>query len=251
MPSKAITSLDVWLARAEEVLVEQRHHALSPSLGLLEDVGNLEWTTTLAALSEGLEGLLESLCRRPGRWVLIVEADRRRHQFWQALAFEDGSLVTETVSNHYLPDEHHWTRHQEERLLALGWAWLIRPHLTNWIHVEPTTSPVIGPIVEKARSTLREVFGLSDHDLVFVKLFSSALRGDTPASPQYTTEEDATPIPDADLREHAIDKQGAADDHSRIGRSQVARRYVRPNPEWSDDELDAWAERWLDQIVGA
>ena len=36
MVSKAIASLDAWLARAEEVLAEQREHGLSPSLGLLE-----------------------------------------------------------------------------------------------------------------------------------------------------------------------------------------------------------------------
>ena len=32
MVSKAIASLDAWLVRAEEVLAEQREHAISPSL---------------------------------------------------------------------------------------------------------------------------------------------------------------------------------------------------------------------------
>ena len=36
MPSKAIQRLDEWLTRAEEVLAEQREHAISPSLGLVE-----------------------------------------------------------------------------------------------------------------------------------------------------------------------------------------------------------------------
>jgi hypothetical protein len=195
MVSKAIASLDAWLARAEEVLAEQREHCISPSLGLSRPGGHLEWTTTFAALSDGLEGLLASLCRRPGRWIFIVEHAARSHLFWQALAFEDGSLVTETVSNHYLSEEHHWSREQEEQLLALGWEWHIRPYLTNWIDVQATTSPVIGPIAERTRTTLSEVFGLRDHDLVFVKMFSSAIRGGTPASAQYTTEEDAAPIP--------------------------------------------------------
>ena len=92
MVSRAIASLDAWLARAEKVLAEQRENAISPSLGLLEGGGHYEWTTTLAALSEGLGGLLESLCSRPGRWTLIVEDDHPRHLFWQALAYEDGSL---------------------------------------------------------------------------------------------------------------------------------------------------------------
>jgi hypothetical protein len=174
--SRAIASLDAWLARAEKVLAEQRENAISPSLGLLEGGGHYEWTTTLAALSEGLGGLLESLCSRPGRWTLIVEDDHHRHLFWQALAYEDGSLVTETVSNHYLPNENHWTRQQEEQLLALGWEWHIRPYLTNWINVQATTSPVIGPVVDRARRTLVDVFGLNDRDLVFVKLFSSEIR---------------------------------------------------------------------------
>jgi hypothetical protein len=45
MPSKAIASLDAWLARAEEVLAEQRENAISPSLGLSQGGGNYEWTT--------------------------------------------------------------------------------------------------------------------------------------------------------------------------------------------------------------
>src|ERR1039458_4896397 len=103
MVSKALQSLDAWLVRAEEVLAEQREHAISPSLGLLEGDGREEWTITLRDLSTGLGELLESLCARPGRWILIVERDDQRHLFWQALAFEDGSVVTEVVSNHYLP----------------------------------------------------------------------------------------------------------------------------------------------------
>ena len=50
MVSKAIASLDAWLARAEEVLAEQREQAISPSLGPLEGDGGEKWTITLAAL---------------------------------------------------------------------------------------------------------------------------------------------------------------------------------------------------------
>jgi hypothetical protein len=45
-----------------------------------------------------------------------------------------------------------------------------------------------------ATATLRDLFGLSDHDHLFVKLFVSAIRGDTPASAEYTTEDDAAPL---------------------------------------------------------
>jgi hypothetical protein len=134
MPSKAIASLDAWLARAEEVLAEQWEHSVSPSLGLLGGDGREEWTITLTEFSGGLEGLLESLCARPGRWTLIVEPVDRPHLFWQALAFEDLSLCTEVVSNHYLPEDRHWSRSEEEQLLALAWEWHIKPYLTNWIN---------------------------------------------------------------------------------------------------------------------
>ena len=191
MVSKAIASLDAWLARAEEVLAEQREHAISPSLGLVQGNGPEEWTVTLAAFCAGLSGLLHSLCVRPGRWILIVEPAERPYLFWQALAFEDGSLVAEVVSNHYLADEHHWTRPQEEHLLALGWEWHIKPYRTNWINVQTTTNPDVGSVAQQAVETLRELFGLEDQGAVVVKMFSSALRGDTPASPLYEMEEES------------------------------------------------------------
>jgi hypothetical protein len=125
---------------------------------------------------------------------LIIEHDRRRHLFVQFLAFEDGSIVSETVSNHYLADEHHWSRNQEEQLLGLGWEWHIRPYLTNWIDVQATTSPDIGIVCRRALATVRELFRLVDDDEVFVKMFPSSIRGDTPASPQYSTEEGASPL---------------------------------------------------------
>ena len=191
MASRAIASLDAWLARAEEVLAEQREHAISPSLGLCRDGNGEEWTIPLAAFSEGLEGLLEALCARPGRWILIVESVEDPHLFWQALAFEDGSLVTEVVSNHYLPEEHHWTRADEEQLLALGWKWHVRPYETNWINVQATTTPDIRSVTRQGLATLRKVFGLEDEDTVFVKMFSSTIRGDTPATPVWPDASDA------------------------------------------------------------
>jgi hypothetical protein len=203
MVSKAIASLEAWLIRAEEVLAEQREHAISPSLGPLEGDTGEEWTITVVAFSEGLEGLLEALCARPGRWILIVESAERPYLFWQALAFEDGSLVTEVVSNHYLSDEHHWTRAQEEQLLALGWEWHVKPYLTNWINVQATTTPDVGSVVLQGLTTLRELFGLDDEGTVFVKMFSSPLRGDTPAGPLYEAEQDQSSYPS----DESIDEQ--------------------------------------------
>jgi hypothetical protein len=96
--------VDAWLARAEEVLQAQQEHGISPSSVPWDDERE-EWVLPLASFEGALEDLLGRLCRRPGRWILIAEDNARRHHFWRALAFEDGSLVTETVSNYYLEGE--------------------------------------------------------------------------------------------------------------------------------------------------
>jgi hypothetical protein len=140
---------------------------------------------TFETLRRGLKELLDPLCRRPGRWILIVEDNARRHLFWQALAYEDGSLVTETVSNCYLNPENHWTPDQEDQLTKLGW---LRPDpsiQTNWRNVERTTAPITDVIVCRALATLRFAFCLSMEGRLLVQLFSSAIRGDSPASPRY------------------------------------------------------------------
>ena len=99
------------------------------------------------------------------------------------------------MSNHYLPDEHHWSRSEEEQLLALGWQWHIKPYLTNWIEVQATTTPDIAAVAAQALRTLRELFAMDEDDDVLVKLFSSSIRGDTPASAEYSVEDDAATLP--------------------------------------------------------
>jgi hypothetical protein len=193
MVSRALASLDAWLARAEEVLAEQREQALSPSLAAVWDPGQVEVVLPVGGFIGTLENLLEDVCRRPGRWILVAGDNLHRHRFWQALAFEDGSLVTEVVSNYYLEGEDRWTPGQEERLAALGWGAPDPPRRTNWIVVESTTSPPVAEVATRATVTLREVFGLGDGDEVFVKMFGSPIRGDTPASPEYGAQIEASP----------------------------------------------------------
>jgi hypothetical protein len=227
MVSKAIASLDAWLARAEEVLAEQREHSISPSEGAAWDRSQEQTVISLATLAAGLEEVLSALCARPGRWILIVEHNLQRQLFWQALAFEDGSLCTEVVSNHYLDGEDRWTPEQEVRLLALGWDPPNPPKRPNWIHVEATTSPDTATEGRRALATLRDLFGLGDDNEVLVKMFSSTLRGDTPASPVYET------------------------DITKRERNQLTQvHYLRPDVENSDDDLLATAETWLDAILG-
>jgi hypothetical protein len=112
MVSRAIASLDAWLARAEEVLQECREQGLSPSSSPWVERREDSFVP-LATFLAGLEGLLARLCRRPGRWILIAKVSAQPNHFWQALAYEDGSLVTETVSNHYLEGDDRWTPEQD------------------------------------------------------------------------------------------------------------------------------------------
>jgi hypothetical protein len=224
MLSKAIASLDAWLAQAEGVLAEQREHAISPSLGLLERREQHEVTITLTTLSAGLEGLLASLCGRPGRWILVVEREADGQFLWQALAYEDGSLVTEVVSNNYLEGVDRWTPAQEQRLTERGWEppSLKRP---NWIGVEETTMPDVGAVVDRSLSTLRELFGFGEDDQLRVKMFSSPNRGNTPAGPEYE--------PDTGTE-----------------RVVPARHYFRPDLDQSDEELGAEIETLMEMVLG-
>jgi hypothetical protein len=183
MVSKAIAALDAWLQRAEEVLQEQRQQNISPDLGWRQTRD--EWTVTLADFALGLPDLLQSLCERPGRWILIAEDARRLTRFWQALCFEDGSMVAEIVSNRYLQGDERWTPWDEDRLLALGWEPPDQPRRPNWLVVESTTSPPIDVIAERAIATLRRIFGLDDADRLNLIMFSSPIRGDTPAVAEY------------------------------------------------------------------
>jgi hypothetical protein len=183
MVSKAIAELDAWLVRAEEVLQEQRDQSISPSLSWNQS--REEWTVSLEEFEQGLEQLLQSLCERPGRWILIAEDQRRPTRFWQALAFEDGSLVTEVVSNRFLVGDERWTPWGEDRLLGLGWNPPEQPKRPNWLVVESTTTPQIGVVAERAVATLRAIFGVDNDDLLKVILFPSPHRGDTPATAEY------------------------------------------------------------------
>ena len=182
MTSKAIASLDEWLIRAEEVLVEQREYSLSPSsVEASEDVTH-EWTVSLATFALGLSDLLDRLCSRPGRWIVVAEDAERSHRFWQALAFEDGSLIVEASSGIGCTDAERLAPEVEARLGDLGWDTPDPPKSPNWRRVEATFSPDTADVATQAIETMRNVFGLDETDRVHLTLFPSARRGDTPAS---------------------------------------------------------------------
>ena len=77
---------------------------------------------------------------------MVAEVEAQLCHFWQALAFEDGSLVTEVVSNHYLGGNDRWSGSQEDDLAALGWERPDPPRSPNWIRVEFTTSPAVADV---------------------------------------------------------------------------------------------------------
>ena len=141
---------------------------------------------TLSAFSKGLEGLLESLCARPGRWILIVERGDRSHLFRQALAFEDGSLChrnrVESLPARRVP----LVAPEEELLLEFGWEWHMKPYLTNWINVQATTIPEIDSVSEPGPSYVEgaQRDGSRRHRCSS-RCSRVRSRGDTPASPEY------------------------------------------------------------------
>src|SRR5664280_3664362 len=122
MVSKAIASLDAWLAVAEEVLQEQRERSISPSSTGPWDDAKHQSVISLATFEQGLAELLDQLCGRPGRWILIAQETQSANRFWQALAFEDGSLIVEVVSNHYLDGKDRLSAAAEKKLNLLGWV---------------------------------------------------------------------------------------------------------------------------------
>ena len=190
MVSKATASLDAWLTQAEEVLQEQREQSLSPSSTGPWNDANYDSIVTLATFERGLAELLDQLCNRPGRWVLIANDARRDNRFWQALAFEDGSLIVEGVSNRYLESTELLSSADEEKLTQLEWKAPDPFSSPNWRRVEPTTSPATADVARQAVQTLREVFRMDDEDRLLIKTFAVADRGDTPAS-------ECVPVPES------------------------------------------------------
>jgi hypothetical protein len=179
--SRAIQGVDEWLGQADEVLQARREQGISPSSAPVWDAGQVEKVVTLAEFQEGLAALIEALSERPGRWILVAETDPDR--YWQLLAFEDGSLVAEVVSNCWLEFDKRWSTEQESRLSELGWRDPDPTGSPNWSVVDTTTSPDHRGVADQAIETLHQVFGLSENDKLNVKLFSSPNRGNTPASP--------------------------------------------------------------------
>ena len=182
MVSKAIAALDVWLAQAEAVLQDQRERSLSPSSVQGRQEGPDIASITMSTLEVGLVDLLSKYCYGPGRWILICRVVGSTNRFWQALAYEDGSLVVEVVSNAFLDGDERHPAEDEDQLAVLGWTAPRPPASPNWRRVESTTSPPIEDVARQAIRTLREVFSVGAEDQLEIVTFASSNRENTPAS---------------------------------------------------------------------
>ena len=191
--SKAIASLDAWLAQAEAVLREQREQSISPSSAKKGPNNVTASTVTMATLEVGLIDLLRKICHGPGRWILICRVVGSNNRFWQAVAYEDGSLVVEVVSNAFLEGDEQHSAKDEGRLAQTGWTAPCPPTSPNWRRVEETISPPIGDVAQQALRTLREVFSVGPHDQLEIVTFESLNRENTPASQCVLAE-----VPDAE-----------------------------------------------------
>jgi hypothetical protein len=177
--------LQKWFLDVDELLAEQREHAISPSTVPSRRTDPATWTMTLGALRYDLLGLIDRLVSSPGRWIFILDAGHPGGRYVQLLVYEDGSIVVEASSNNFLENSDRLSTEQEKALFTMGWNEPHRPGKPNWWSVQPTINPDTSKLARLILATLESVYGLSGTDLVTGKLFDSPRRGDTPASSSY------------------------------------------------------------------
>jgi len=238
-------ALDAWLAKAERVLSEARDDALSPSTASGPwDEHRTERATTLAELDAHLEELLYRLVFGPGRWVLIIEDPLGRYV--QVLAFEDGSLVAEVVSNHYLEDEQRWGQADGDKLVALGWS-APGEKRPNWQVSYATISPDIAEVAVLLTATLRTVFGLGEAGPLTVTMFSSPRREGTAASQAVRANVDEA---GADRQPVARPATAPGPEEARAAKlpasSAATLESIRATEDWSDEAWVAEVRRVVD-----
>lgn len=176
-------ALDAWLQAAERLLAEQHDHSVSPSLVPIGAAAERCSSVPLRRLAAGLADLLDRLVSDPGRWILILEVGpAAANRFVQYLAYEDGSLAAETVSNRYLAAQHRHSERTHRALRRLGW----QPpshNKPNWWSIQATMDPDVEGAAHLGITTLQSVFGADEDDHASVRLFSSPRRGSTPLTP--------------------------------------------------------------------
>jgi hypothetical protein len=173
--------LEKWFLDVDEVLAEQREHAISPSTVPSRRIAPATWTMTLGALRYDLVGLIDRLVSSPGRWIFILDAGQAGGRYVQLLVYEDGSIFAEAVS-YNLEGCDRLSAEEEAVLGVIGLNEPRPPDKPNWWAVQATIYPDTAELARLILATLESVYGLSGTDLVTGKLFDSPRRGDTPAS---------------------------------------------------------------------
>jgi hypothetical protein len=181
--SASRASLDGWFQEVEELLTEQREYSISPSESDEEPEDEVtKWSITFRELKKIIGPLLTRLTNDPGRWILVIEIDEDHDRFMRIVAYEDGSLVVETLGNRYLQSEYQLSEGQMTDLAANGWKEPTVGGRATWALTEPTYSPDIDQVSDLVVTTLRRVFKSVVADTFLMKLSSVSDRGETAAS---------------------------------------------------------------------
>jgi hypothetical protein len=179
------SSLDRWFKEVDALLAEQREYSISPSECDEEpEDGVTTWSLTFRELQNSIGPLLSRLTDDPGRWILVIEIDEAHDHFLRFVAYEDGSLVVETLGNKYLQGAYRLSEGQIIDLAAIGWHEPIIGGRATWAFTEATHSPEIDEVCDRVIRTLRRVFKSAVTDTFLMKLSSVSDRGETAASEQ-------------------------------------------------------------------
>lgn len=170
-------ALNEWFAAVDDLLAEERDHAISPSTVPSPGTDPVRFTVLVADLAPALTLLLDELVHRAGRWLVILQSEGSQ-RYVQFLVCEDGSLLAEASSNKYLNGDERLSDAEGDLLGSLRWK---RPG-DNWLYVDAEIDPSVGSVVELVSRTFEWVFGLGPEVGIGVKVFSSPRRGRTPAS---------------------------------------------------------------------
>jgi hypothetical protein len=199
--SASRASLDGWFKEVDVLLAEQREFSISPSECDEEpEDGVTKWSITFRELKKSIGPLLTRLTNDPGRWILIVEIDEAHDHFLRFVAYEDGSLVVETLGNKYLQGAYLLSEAQMTGLAVIGWQEPVVGGRATWAFTEATQSPEIDEVSDLVITTLRRVFKSVVTDRFLLKLSSVPDRGETAASEHPLSPELSDEIPTEDGR---------------------------------------------------
>jgi len=138
---------------------------------LADDPADSHKLATLADVAHGLPGLLRSLVKEPGRWILVIEVERSRSLYVQFIADEEAGLHAEFVSNAFLEGNERLSVEDERALVALGWHPPAGDRKPNFYtdHQAPVT---VDGVADRVIASLRQVLGVQASDGLVIVLFA-------------------------------------------------------------------------------